>query len=93
MRDAPVLPAAAEVLAVGEDGEPCVFRIGERALGFTGHPGTKTAMVEDLVMEFEEGPEDPARALEALRDARVAIEDALVQVMTGVVQVLGLMEP
>jgi len=92
-RDAPVLTPAAEVLAVDADGEPCVFRIGERALGFTGHPGMKTAMVEDLIMEFAEGPEDPAPALEALRDARIAIEDALVRVMTGVVQVLGLMEP
>lgn len=92
VRDAPVLPPAAEVLAAGRDGEPCVFRIDERALGFTGHPGMKTAMVEDLIMEFEEAPEDPARALEALRDARLAIEDALVKVMTGIVQVLGLMQ-
>ncbi len=92
-RDAPVLPAAAAVLAVDADGDPCVFRIGERALGFTGHPGMKTAMVEDLIMEFAEAPEDTAAALVALREARVAIEDALVQVMTGAVQVLGLMEP
>jgi len=92
-RDAPVLPATADVLAVGEDGDPCVFRIGERALGFTGHPGMKTAMVEDLIMEFAEAPEDTAAPLATLRDARVRIEDALVQVMTGVVQVLGLMQP
>lgn len=92
-RDAPVLPASADVLAVGEDGDPCVFRTGERALGFTGHPGMKTAMVEDLIMEFAEAPEDTAAPLATLRDRRVAIEDALVQVMTGVVQVLGLMEP
>ena len=93
MRDRPVLPAAAEVLAVGEDGAPCIFRVGERALGFTGHPGMKTAMVEDLIMEFAEGPEDPAAGLVALRESKRDIEDALVPMMTGLVQVLGLMEP
>ena len=93
MRDRPVLPDGAAVLAVGDDGEPCVFGIGGRALGFTGHPGMKTAMVEDLIMEFAEAPADPAPGLVALRERREAIEDALVPIMTGVVQVLGLMEP
>jgi len=93
LRDRPVLPAAAEVLATGPDGDACIFGIGARALGFTGHPGMKTAMVEDLIMEFAEGPPDPAAALTALRECRPAIEDALVPIMTGVVQVLGLMEP
>ena len=92
MRDRPVLPDAAEVLAVDERGEPCIFCIGARALGFTGHPGMKTAMVEDLIMEFTEGPADPAAGLVALRERKQAIEDALVPIMTGVVQVLGLME-
>jgi len=92
-RDRPVLPAAAETLAAGEDGEPCLFRIGQRVLAFTGHPGMKTAMAEDLIMEFAEAPEEPAAALVALRERKRDIEDALVPIMTGVVQVLGLMEP
>jgi len=93
MRDRPVLPPAAVTLAVGDDGEPCLFSVGPRALGFTGHPGIKTAMAEDLVMEFEEGPPDPAAALVRLRAAMPAIEDSLVPIMTGVVQLLGLMGP
>lgn len=93
LRDRPVLPDGADVLALDERGEPCVFRIGPRALGFTGHPGMKTAMVEDLIMEFTEGPADPTAGLVALRESKRAIEDALVPIMTGVVQVLGLMEP
>lgn len=93
LRDRPVLPDGAEILAVDERDEPCIFRIGPRALGFTGHPGMKTAMVEDLIMEFTEGPADPAAGLLALRERKRDIEDALVPVMTGVVQVLGLMEP
>ncbi|MDQ1311109.1 MAG: hypothetical protein QG601_2379, partial [Pseudomonadota bacterium] len=60
--------------------------------GFTGHPGTKPAIVEDLIMEFEEGPADPGPALEQLRAVRPALEDALVPIMTGVVRVLRLMQ-
>lgn len=93
MRDRPVLPGQAVTLAVGDNGEPCLFTVGPRAFAFTGHPGMKTAMVEDLVMEFEEAPPEPAAALVQLREAMPAIEDSLVPIMTGVVQVLGLMGP
>ena len=91
-RDRPELPAAAQVLARDWLGRPALFQLGARALGFTGHPGTKPAIVEDLIMEFEEGPPGPAAALERLRAVRPALEDALVPIMTGVVRVLGLME-
>jgi hypothetical protein len=80
-------------LAVDAADEPCIFQVGDRALGFTGHPGMKTAMVEDLIMEFVEAPADPSPGLVALRDRKRDIEDALVPTMTGLVQVLGLMEP
>jgi GMP synthase-like glutamine amidotransferase len=93
VRDRPELPQAAQVLARLAEGEPCVFQLGERALGFTGHPGMKTAMAEDLIMEFAEGPPDSGPALVALRERRPAIEDALVPIMTGIVKILGLMEP
>lgn len=91
-RDRPELPPGAEVLARDLEGRPALFQVGERALGFTGHPGTKPAIVEDLIMEFEEAPPDPGAALERLRAVRPALEDALVPIMTGVVRVLGLME-
>ena len=93
MRDRPVLPSQAVTLAVGDGGEPCLFSVGPRALGFTGHPGMKTAMAEDLVMEFAEGPPEPAASLVQLREAMPAIEDSLVPIMTGAVQLLGLMGP
>ncbi len=92
-RDKPELPGHAITLAVDADGEPCIFQVAPRALGFTGHPGMKTAMVEDLIMEFVEAPQDPSAALVALRERKRDIEDALVPIMTGLVQVLGLMEP
>ena len=40
-------------------GRPC-FQVGENAYGFAGHPGIKLGMVEDLVMEFEEVPDNAA---------------------------------
>lgn len=93
MRDRPVLPKSARTLAVDETGAPAVFQIGEKAVGFTGHPGFKPAMGEDLVMEFEECPANPGEALERLRPLVRDIEDALVRTMTGLVQVTGLMIP
>jgi len=91
-RDRPLLPAGAEVLAQDWHGRPALFQVGERALGFTGHPGIKPAIVEDLIMEFEEVPAEPGPVLMQFRAVRTTLEDALVPIMTGVVRVLGLME-
>jgi len=92
MRDRPVLPAVAVVLAEDWAGRPAVFQVGKNALGFTGHPGFKTAMAEDLIMEFEESPENPAPMLQRLQVMVREIEDALVPIMTGVIKVTGLMQ-
>jgi GMP synthase-like glutamine amidotransferase len=91
MRDRPVLPQQAQVLAVDEASRPAIFQLGNNALGFVGHPGFKTAMAEDLIMEFEEGPENPAPRLERLQLMMPDIEDTLVPLMTGIIKVTGLM--
>ncbi|HSG95669.1 MAG TPA: hypothetical protein VLA28_09110, partial [Afifellaceae bacterium] len=41
MRDVPVPPAYAQILAEDSDGCPAVFQIGDNVFGFTGHPGFK----------------------------------------------------
>jgi len=92
MRDRPRPPASARILAVDEQGRPSVFQVGRNALGFFGHPGFKSAMAEDLIMEFEENPENPAPELEKLRCMAKEIEDCLVQIMTGIIQITGLMQ-
>ena len=92
MRDRPVPPAQAQVLAEDEVGRPAVFQVGVNALGFCGHPGFKTAMAEDLIMEFAESPEDPAERLERLQIMVREIEDALVPIMTGIIKVTGWMQ-
>lgn len=86
MRDRPQPPSDAMTLARNEDGDPVVFQIGDNALGFTAHPGVKLAMVEDLIMEFEEGPDAAPSVLDEVRESKHEIEDALVSIMTGVMQ-------
>ncbi len=91
MRDWPVPPDDAKILATDEVGRPALFRVGNNAFGFAGHPGIKLGMVEDLIMEFEEVPEDAAAGLRVLRALQPQIEDELVPIMTGLVQCTSLM--
>jgi len=91
MRDRPVLPTSARVLAVGPGDAPAVFQVGENAYGFLGNPGIKLGMVEDLIMEFEEVPDRAPAELERLRGLQAQIEDDLVPIMTGLVQCTALM--
>ena len=92
MRDWPVPPAAAQILARDERGRAVLWQLGGNVLGFAGHPGLKVAMVEDLIMEFEEAPADPGAELGKLRGVQRALEDALVPIMTGVVRLAGWMQ-
>ncbi len=93
MRDRPVLPAGAEVLAVGATGEPVVFQLCGNCLGFLGHPGIKSGMIEDLIMEFEDVPENTAEMLAALRAAQGEIAGVLGDIMVGMIQLTHLMQP
>jgi len=91
MRDWPVPPADARILATDEQGRTALFQVGNNAYGFSGHPGIKLGMVEDLIMEFEEVPDGAADKLENLRALQPRIEDELVPIMTGLVQCTSLM--
>lgn len=92
MRDRPLLPDSAEVLAVDDREQPALFQVGPNALGFTGHPGFKTAMAEDLIMEFDESPENPTPDLQRLQMMMRELEDSLVPIMTGVIKITGWMQ-
>lgn len=91
MRDWPLPPDDAEILATDLAGRPALFQVGGNSFGFAGHPGIKLGMVEDLIMEFEEVPENAACGLETLRSLQPRIEDQLVPIMTGLVQCTSLM--
>jgi GMP synthase-like glutamine amidotransferase len=92
-RDRALLPPTATVLAEDAQGEPALWQVGARAFGFSGHPGLKVAMVEDLAMEFEESPAELGEGIAALRTVQHALEDALVPLMTGLVRAAGWMDP
>lgn len=92
MRDRPVLPENSRVLARSEAGEPVVFSVGGNSLGFLGHPGVKSAMIEDLIMEFEEAPPQTAEKLEKLRGVQVRIAESLSHTMVGIVRHTGWMD-
>ena len=90
MRDWPEPPPGAQVLARDGSGRAMLWQ-RDRALGFAAHPGLKVAMVEDLVMEFEETPSQVEAGLVQLRAVQRSIDDALVPLMTGLVKVMGWM--
>jgi GMP synthase-like glutamine amidotransferase len=92
MRDRALPPQYAQILARDRDGHPALWQIGRSAFGFSGHPGLKVAIIEDLIMEFEESPTETAGELERLRAVQSALEDVLVPVMTGLVQATGWMD-
>ena len=91
MRDRPVLPEGADILAVTDNGGPAVFCVGNNSYGFLGNPGIKLGMVEDLIMEFEEVPGNSTEGLDTLRSLQRMLEDELVPIMTGLVQCTALM--
>jgi GMP synthase-like glutamine amidotransferase len=90
MRDWPEPPPGAQVLARDDKGRAVLWQTG-RSLGFAAHPGLKVAMVEDLIMEFEETPANIGAGLAQLRLVQRSIDDALVPLMTGLVQMMGWM--
>jgi GMP synthase-like glutamine amidotransferase len=93
MRDRPVLPADARILAVDSAGAPALFQLRENCFGFLGHPGIKSAMIEDLIMEFDEVPERTAETLADLRSVQREIAAALGPLMVGLIELTHLMQP
>ena len=91
LRDIPVLPSDAKILATTQDDIPAVFSVQGNSIGFIGHPGMKSGMAEDLIMEFAETPDDTASSLEALRNVQGELAEALSDIMVGISQHTQLM--
>ena len=92
MRDQPVAPPHGRVLSETEDGGHALFQVAENCFGFAGHPGIKLGMIEDLIMEFDESPDDIGAGLDKFRAAQTELVDALVPIMTGLIQLTGWMD-
>ncbi|KUO63764.1 MAG: hypothetical protein APF80_13030 [Alphaproteobacteria bacterium BRH_c36] len=91
-RDYAAPPDYAEILAIDGDGLPAIFQVGPNAFGFAAHPGLRPAMIEDLIMEFDEVPPNTSDILPTLASFGPKIEDALVPIMTGVIELTGWMD-
>jgi GMP synthase-like glutamine amidotransferase len=91
LRDRPVLPQGAEVLATDMDNEPVIFSVNRTSIGCLGHPGIKRGMTEDLIMEFADTPENTVEELDRLGREQGRIADALSGLMVGLVQHTGWM--
>jgi len=91
LRDKPVLPTNAKILATDQSDEPVVFSIQDNCIGFIGHPGMKSGMAEDLIMEFAETPDNTVEPLEALRRVQSELAEALTGIMVGISQHTRLM--
>jgi len=89
LRDRLVPPAGADILATLESGEPALLSLRGNCLAFAGHPGMKSGMAEDLIMEFAETPPDTADALAGLRASQAEIAEALTGIMVGIGQHTG----
>lgn len=90
LRDAPVLPPGAEVFAVAENGAPAIFGVGANSIGFLGHPGAKRGMMEDLIMEFAETPDEVSASLQLLGEAQSEIAETLSSLVVGLTRRAGL---
>jgi GMP synthase-like glutamine amidotransferase len=89
LRDRLVPPDGADILAVSESGEPAVLSLRGNCLAFVGHPGMKSGMAEDLIMEFAETPPDTVEALAELRSLQADVAEALTGIMVGIGQHTG----
>lgn len=86
LRDLPVLRPDVQVLMRAPDGAPLAWGEAGKSFGILGHPGMKRGMAEDLIMEFEETPEDTVAGLQALNAVQMDIAEALGPFMVSLVR-------
>ena len=91
MRDTPGAPPGAVVLSESEDGRPLLFQAHDNCLGFSGHPGIKSAMIEDAIVQAPGYDFGNTEALNELRQCQEELENTLVSMMTGIIQITGWM--
>ncbi len=91
MRDSPAAPPDSMVLAESVDGRPMLFQARANCLGFYGHPGIKGAIIEDAILQMPGYDFSDADALQKVRSIQTDLENALVSMMTGIIQITGWM--
>ncbi|OIO56338.1 MAG: hypothetical protein COX57_11290 [Alphaproteobacteria bacterium CG_4_10_14_0_2_um_filter_63_37] len=91
--DRVTLPADAVVLAVDPQGEPLIARIGAKGYALWFHPQVKSALLEDMVMEYGDFvPTDPLVCIEAARGHAQALGAAGQRLAINVLRLSGLLD-
>ena len=93
MRDFPSLPPEAKIISETENGSPALYQIYDNCLGFIGHPGIKSAMIEDSILQANAPLENCGEQFSILRRLQPELNKALITLMTGVIQYTGWMNP
>ncbi len=93
MRDHFTLPDSAQILARTQSGQVALFQLKQNCFGFLGHPGMKSAIIEDSLVQFPEHALGDAAALQDVKNIQNQIADSLIPTMTGLIQMTGWMQP
>jgi len=89
MRDRPVPPDDAEILAVDAEDRPLAFRIGRDVLCFTFHPGYGAAMLEKIIVEAKAVGAETAATLDRVAALEASLADSLGPIMAGISKATG----
>ncbi len=92
MRDFPGLPDDAKIICETADGTPVLYQPMDNCLCFIGHPGIKSAIIEDSVLQANAPLSDAGELFSRLRAMQSELSEALVTLMTGVIQFTGWMQ-
>ncbi len=93
MRDDFTLPNSARALARTQSDRVALFQLKQNCFGFLGHPGMKSAMIEDSLVQFPEHALGDAAALQGIKNIQNQVADSLIPMMTGLIQMTGWMQP
>lgn len=92
MRDVPNFGTDIEILSRFQNDVPAAFTFSDTSLGFVGHPGIKSAMIEDAFVQSSFSVPDSGETLAKMRTTQASMEDALVSIMVGIINFTGWMQ-
>ena len=92
MRDMPNFGTDIKMLSQFQNDTPAAFQFSDTCLGFVGHPGIKSAMIEDAVVQSNFSVPKSGEMLAKMREMQSSMENALVSIMVGIINFTGWMQ-
>jgi len=81
-----------KVLSRTQSGQTALFQLNDNCFGFLGHPGMKSSMIEDSLVQCPEHSDYDIAQLASVRNHQDRIANSLVSIMTGLIQITGWMQ-